>query len=207
MKNKILEINNTIRILYISPDFDYSCGVSKHVYINLKQISENPKCKLFFITNTGDSFDRLANLKNINLKLFNFERDHKSIFKLIIHFLKLYSFCRQNKIDIIHTHHRYPELLAILVSKFINLRTVTTVHSFVKGLNRISFRSHKIIAVSESVKEYLYRNYPQTKTKCITLYNCVENYFFTKDEINQNQIKKSFGYDLSDKILLFAGSN
>lgn len=192
-------------VLYISPNFDYSCGVSKHVYINLKKNSNNDKYKLFFITNKGDALDRLNNISNIHFEIINFEKDHKNIFKMINHFLRLYSFCKQNKINIIHTHHRYPELLAVLVSKFMNIKTVTTVHSFVKGLQRTSFRSDRIIAVSESVKKYLYENYPQTKTKCVTLYNCVETFVFTNDEIDQNQIKKSFGYELSDKILLFVG--
>lgn len=192
-------------LLHISPNFDYPCGVSKHVYISLKNLASDPNYNVFFITNKGDSLDRLAEIANLNLSLLNFEKDHKDIFKLINDFFILFKFCKKNRIDVIHTHHRYPELLAFLVSLFIDIKTITTVHSFVKGLNRISFRSHKIIAVSNAVNEYLKKKYVHTKSNCITLQNCLEENFFTTDEIDRIEIKKYFGYDLNDRILLFVG--
>ncbi len=194
-----------IKILHISPDFNYSCGVSKHVYIILKNLSVNSEYKLFFITNKGDSLERLDNFKGVDISLINFEKDHKNIFRMFNDLLKLNSFCKKNKIDIIHTHHRYPEFLAFLVSKLTNIKTITTVHSFVKGLKWISFRSHKIIAVSKAVNEYLNINYPHTKANSATLYNCVEEKYFMSDDSYHVEKKKSFGYELDDRILLFAG--
>jgi len=193
------------RILYISPDFNYSCGVSKHVYINLKYLSDNSEQVLFFATNKGDSLERLANIARLNVSRMNFEKDHKNIFKLIFDFYKLYFFCVKNKIDIIHTHHRYPELLSILVSKFSKIKTITTIHSFVNGLNTISFRSKKIIAVSKAIEEHLYKNYPHTKGNCITCYNCIDDTFVQDDYSNYVQLKKNLGYDSNDKLLLFVG--
>ena len=192
-------------ILHISPDFNYSCGVSKHVFIILKILSIKCKYKLFLISNKGDSFERLNAIKDLNFSIIDFEKDHKNPFKLISDFFQLLSYCKKYKIDIIHTHHRYPELLAFLVSIITNIKTITTVHSFVQGLNRISFRSHKIIAVSNAVNKYLKKNYPHTKAKCVTIYNCLEEKYFMSDDSDRIEIKKSFGYDLNDRILLFVG--
>ena len=193
------------RILYISPDFNHSCGVSKHVFINLKYLSSNSDQVLFFITNKGDSLERLKSIARLNFSRMNFEKDHKNIFKLIFDFFKLYLFCIKYKIDIIHTHHRYPELLSILVSKFSRIKTITTLHSFVNGLNTISFRSNKIIAVSKAIEEHLYKNYPHTNGNCITCYNCIDDTFVEDEHSNHVQFKKNLGYDSDDKLLLFVG--
>lgn len=160
---------------------------------------------MFFISNKGDSLERLSEIPKLNFSLMNFEKDHKNYFKFFVDFLKLYSFCKKNKIDIIHTHHRYPELLAFLVAVFIDIKTITTVHSFVKGLNKISFRSDKIIAVSDSIMEYLNVNFPHTKAKCLMVYNCVEDKYFVSDDTDNIELKKSLGYNLNERILLFVG--
>jgi glycosyltransferase involved in cell wall biosynthesis len=192
-------------LLYISPDFNYACGVSKHVYINLKHLSEYSVYKLFFITNKGDSLDRLENIPELNYARLSIEKDHKNPIKLIKDFFQLLLYCKKYKIDIIHTHHRYPELLSVLVSKIIRIKTITTVHSFVKGLKILSFRSDKIITVSKAVEDHLSQNYPHTKNHCTTIFNCIDESFYEPSEINTCELKKSLGYTESDKILLFAG--
>jgi glycosyltransferase involved in cell wall biosynthesis len=205
MKKNNTKKNKETNLLYISPDFDYACGVSKHVYINLKYLSQHTGYKLFFITNNGDSLDRLEKIPGLSYSIFNFEKDHKNIFNMLADLFRLYKYCKKNKIEIIHTHHRYPELLAVIISKLIGIKTVTTVHSFVNGLNIISFRSHKIITVSKSVEEYLKANFSHTKKRCTTMYNCIDKSFYEKISNDLSERKKSLGYDENDKILFFAG--
>lgn len=194
-----------MNILYISPDFDYACGVSRYVYQCLQHFSEKDNFNVYFITNRGDSLDRISDNKNIKLHLLDFEKDHKNPFKFIEDFFHLLLYCKKNKIDIIHTHHRYLELLSVLVSNFTTVKTITTVHSFVKGLKSLSFRSDKIITVSKAVEEHLYKNYPQTKGKCETFYNCIEESFYEESGFNPTELRKFLGFNESDKILLFAG--
>lgn len=192
-------------LLYISPDFNYSCGVSKHVYISLKKLCQYADYKVFFITNSGDSLDRLDSIPFLKFSKMNFKKDHTNLLLLGRDFIRLFLFCRRNKIDIIHTHHRYPELIAVMVSKFLRIKTITTVHSFVKGKRQVSFRSDKVIAVSKSVGEYLRKNYPLTANKTITLYNCIEDSFYEDLVVDSQELRKSSGYNDNDKIVLFAG--
>lgn len=192
------------KLLYISLDFNYTCGVSKHVFINLKYLSKNPDYELYFITNKGDSIDRLNEIPDVRVSFFNFEKDHKNIFRIIIDSFKLYTFCKKNKIDIIHTHHRYPELISVLVSKVTGARTITTVHSLVAGLKVLSFRSNKIICVSNSVKKNLLENYPHSKYRITLLYNCIEDSFFDTVS-NRQMMRDKFGFNLDYKIILFVG--
>lgn len=191
-------------VLYISPNFDYSCGVSKHVFINLKKLSTDSDYKLFFITNKGDSLDRLQHIPNLNFTLMNFEKDHKNIFKMITDSVKLYSFCKKNKIHIIHTHHRYLELFSVLVSKITGAKTVTTVHSLVVGLKSLSFRSDRIICVSNAVKKNLIENYPNSNNKITVLYNCIDKFFFD-NKSDRQLLRNKFNFNPDEKIILFAG--
>ncbi len=61
----------------------------------------------------------------------------------------------KNKIDIIHTHHRFPELIAVRIGKKLNIKTIHLAHGFTSGYKKISFKSDKIISVSNSEDDYL----------------------------------------------------
>ncbi len=192
------------RILYISSDFNYACGVSRYVYQCLQHFSEKDNFNVHFITNRGDSLDRISDNKNIKLHLLDFEKDHNNPFKLIKDFFQLLSYCKKYKIDIIHSHHRYPELISVLISKITEVKTITTVHSLVSRLKVLSFRSDKIICVSNAVKKNLIEKYPHCMNRITVLYNCIDASFF--DTISDRQIiRNKFGFNSDDKIILFAG--
>ena len=119
-------------------------------------------------------------------------------------FFRLLSYCKKYKIDIIHTHHRYPELISVLVSKITGAKTVTTVHSLVAGLRSLSFRSDEIICVSKAVKKNLLENYPHSKNRITVLYNCIDDSFFD-NKSDRHLIRNKFNFNPDDKIILFAG--
>lgn len=192
-----------MNLLLISPDFNYSCGVSKHVYLLLKELKKNNNYNLFFITNKGDSLDRLTSL-GIRPTIVDFSRGSRNIYKLIKHIMFLYKFCKQNNINVIHTHHRYPEFVAYLVSKILQIKTVSTVHSLLANLKPLSFKSEKVIAVSNAVKENLIDNYKIDANRIVVINNYVEPFA----DVNQEQ-KEAFllkhNITKEDSILLFVG--
>lgn len=77
------------------------------------------------------------------------------------------------KPDLIHLRSRLPAWLAFLAWKSMNHRTrprlVTTVHGFysVNAYSAVMTKGEAVIAVSESVRTYLARNYPKTDTSKI----------------------------------------
>lgn len=190
-------------ILYISPDFNYSCGVSRNVYQCLKYFSSNTGNEVHFITNKGDSFERLNGL-NIKIHLMKFEKDHKNFLMLIRNIFSLLFYCKKNKISLIHSHHRYTELLSFIVAKILRIKTITTVHSFVTGMKNLSFKSDKVICVSKAVKKHLSENYSQTVNKSVVIYNCIEEEFFNNKE-NPQEFRTKLELKTSDKVLLFLG--
>lgn len=190
-------------LLYISPNFNYSCGVSRNVYQCLKHFSCDDDYEVHFISNKGDSFERIENL-NVKFCKMNFEKDHHNPLRLIKDFFSLYSYCKKHKIQLIHSHHRYLELLAVLVSKFINIKTITTVHSFVTGLSSLSFRSDKVICVSNAVKKNLLDNYKHTGNSILLVHNCIE-YFSFNNLTKPNELRTKLGLLDDDIVLLFTG--
>jgi glycosyltransferase involved in cell wall biosynthesis len=166
-------MSKTINILHISLDFNYSCGVSKHVYSLLKGLQENHSYRLFFITNGGDALDKLKDI-NISPVILNFSKRPKNILNIYSNLKILKRFCFENEIDIMHTHHRYPEFLAHIISKRTGIKTIATAHSLVKGKRKFSFNSDKIIAVSNSVSDLLKDYYKISGERIIVLYNFLE---------------------------------
>jgi glycosyltransferase involved in cell wall biosynthesis len=74
----------------------------------------------------------------------------------------------REKPDIIHLRSRLPAWLAYLAWKTLDRHTrprlVTTVHGFysVNAYSKIMTRGEAVIAVSESVRDYVFKNYPDT---------------------------------------------
>lgn len=193
-----------IRILHITPDFNYSCGRSKLVFMYLKHFSTIKDFQIHFITNGGDSLERLREIPNLKYKQMNFSTGLKNIFYITKFYNELKSYTLKNKIDIIHTHHRFPEMIAVKLSRKFNLKTVFSTHGFVRGNKKSSFKSDKIISVSNSISKYLIEHFGVPRIKIQMLYNPIE--LFTSEENNittrfkeENQIKPN------QKVILYVG--
>lgn len=192
-----------MNILQISPDFNYSCGVSKHVFMLLRELKKDKNHNLFFLSNGGDSLERIEILGIPYLKL-NFKRGSKNLILFITETIKLLLICMKYKIHIIHTHHRLPELSAVIVAAILKIKTITTVHSIVSGWKYLSFKSHTIIAVSKYVEKQLTEKFQVTKDRIYQLSNFVEPLTPLKEgEVDRWRIL--CGFSSTHKILLFVG--
>jgi glycosyltransferase involved in cell wall biosynthesis len=199
-------MKSRLNVLHISPDFNYVCGVSKYVYLilkGLKKFEENGRLRLFFFTNGGDGLERLISI-GIEPELMSFRKGLKNVFYFYKNLRHLERFCRNNEINIIHTHHRYPELLANALKSKLNIKTITTVHSLVDGYKRLSFKSDKIIAVSKAVEKNLIEKFGLSKEKIIQIYNPIdfEEYAFND---NVKPDKSLIGLPQNSKVFLFIG--
>ena len=198
-------MKNEFNILHISPNFNYVCGVSKYVHIILKGLNsfkDKYNIKLFFITNEGDSLERLSEI-GIEPHILRFDKGIKNIFYIKKNLKELEKFCITNKIHIIHSHHRYPELLSNLLKRKLDIKTITTVHSIIDGFKSLSFKSDKIIAVSKSVEENLINKYKIDPSKILQLYNPIELNNFN-NFIDENDRKK-LGIPEGAIVFLFVG--
>jgi glycosyltransferase involved in cell wall biosynthesis len=191
-------------ILHITPNFNYSCGRSKLAFMYLKHLSSTKDFQIHFITNGGDSLDRLNEIQNLHFERFNFSTGYRNLIYKSYFYRSLKQYVLNNEISLIHTHHRFAELIATRIGTELNIKTITSAHSFVKGFKRTSFKSDKIISVSKSLSNFLVKNYCVNKEKLITLYNPIDHFTQIDSEtINRFRLENSLSPD--NKVLLFIG--
>ncbi len=192
-----------MNILHISPNFNFTCGVSKYLTLILPELKKQSDINIYFITNGGDSLERLEKI-GIDPTIIKFKTGLRNILYVRNNLKDLESFCRENKIEIIHTHHRYPEFLANRLKERLEIKTVTTVHSLVRGSKRISFKSDLIIAVSKAVEKNLIENFDVNPDKIIQIYNPID--FNLEGSLDDNNSNKDGLNILSGcRVILFIG--
>jgi len=190
------------RILHITPDFNYSCGRSRLVFLYLKYFGSKDDCQTHFITNGGDSLERLEEIPLVKFKSLSFTTGFKNIIYYKSFYNSLKRYIEENKIDLIHTHHRFPELVSVKLAEEQDIKTITSAHSFVKGFRNLSFTSDKIISVSNSLTTYLEKNFA-VDNRITTLYNPVEE--ITENKTKLNELRKKLSLYPEQKIILFMG--
>ncbi len=184
-------------ILHLQNYLNLSCGISRSIYLIAKNTSA--QFNHYAICFGGDGLSRF---EDINLKLVILKKYKHSSFGLIINFFKLFAFCKKNKIDVIHSHHRYFDLLAFLISKFRTVSTVTTIHSKVINKKLFSYKSDILIACSNVIKNHLIKNFKINENRVQVMYNFVDpsDFNLTKsktkimNELNIPDNKFIFGY-------------
>lgn len=190
-------------ILHIAMDFDRSSGITTYLKMLFRQFAQSSEYRLHLITNGGDALESLDAM-NVHPVILPMRKGLKNIFFLPHNILFLKQYCEKNDIDIIHTHHRYPEFAASLVSVGNGIHTVTTAHSLVQGYQWISFRSEKIIAVSNAVRNEIINRYHVDEKKVETMYNCVEEMPRSSADDIAN-LRKELSIPEQNKIILYVG--
>lgn len=191
-------------ILHITPDFNYSCGRSKLAFLYLKYFSNKNDYQVYFTTNGGDSLERMKEVPRVTFQIFRFTTGYKNIIYKKSFYNSLKKFVKENNISLIHTHHRFPEATAVQIASELNIRTVTSAHSFVNGFKRWGFNSDKVIAVSNSVRNYLINHFKVPAEKVLTLYNPIEKSII-EDKVSIDSFKSEKKIADENKIILFVG--
>ena len=136
------------------------------------------------ITNGGDSLDRLE--KN-NIKYIIFKSlKSKNFISLASNIRSLKNVLAEHSIQIVHTHHRYSELLAVQTARMTSdrkFKTVFTALSLVNKKFRVEYKSDSIIAVSNTVKKMLTEKFRVKPGKI----NVINNFTDT-EEIHELEI-------------------
>lgn len=158
-----------INILHLQNYLNISCGVSKTIYLIAKNTSSQFNHYVACIG--GDGFSRFESI-NINPLILKYHNN--SVFGFLKHLIKLYSFCKQHQINIIHSHHRYFDLLSFFISRTLKIKTITSVHSKVFNHKLFSYKSDYLIACSDLIKAHLTNEFKIDESRIKVIYNCVD---------------------------------
>lgn len=170
-----------MNILHLTPDFNYGDGRSYYVYLLLKYLKKSGLNVILF-TNGGDSFDRIENMnihaivnKNFSFK-FSFIRSANILAGMI----------EKYNIDVIHSHHRYYELIALAAAGLCKrkVQTVFTALSIVDRRYTVEYKSAKIIAVSRTVRDMLINKFKVNRNRILVIPNFVDS----EDTINSDSV-------------------
>lgn len=154
-----------MKVLHLHTKINKVCGISRV----LKCIFENPinDLDLYGLFEGGENFDL-------------FQKQYKNIYKLhstnfISRIWEIYNFVKHNKIDIIHSHHRYYDLLAFFIKKiYPKIKTVMSAHYHSTDKKYFSYKADHIICVSDKIKQTVIKNYRINENKISVLYNPVD---------------------------------
>lgn len=156
-----------LKILYLRPILN-SYGVSKvlfHLISNLKSRGYN----IFLASDNGDYFKR--QLEKMGIKHYTVPLAAPKIINFLICLIKIGFIVKNQKINIIHSHHRWSSFIAFYVSKALKVPLVTTYHGIHKGKKWATLWGDKIISVSEDGKNHLINYFGLNPERIIVIHN------------------------------------
>lgn len=151
-----------MNILHLTKDFIHLNGISTFI----KSLIPNDWNNNHFV---ASNFIVAEFRRTFNINIIEHILPVKTS-QLLPNILRIIKICKANKIDVIHSHHRYYDLLAYFVSNVYSIKTITTVHSKVFGKKKLSYKADKIVVVSKSIKQHLMKYYKINENR-ITLIN------------------------------------
>lgn len=181
-----------MNILYLNNYINIG-GVTKCILTLSKELREHHN--IIVATNGGPEVDKIYDLKLKYYKLANVES--KSILNIIKNVRIISKIVKNERIDIIHSHHRMTTLLAKIVSNFTNVKVIHTQHLCIEDkfeLTKFTLKNIQTITVSEAAKRILVEKSSLDANKIVTIYNTIEAINHNK-EVDQRLIAlKEQGY-------------
>jgi glycosyltransferase involved in cell wall biosynthesis len=156
-----------MKVVQILPELNAG-GVEGHV-LELAGFLASQGHESIVISNGGNMVAKLERRGVRHVKVPVHRKSLRSLFQV----RKVRKFLRDENPDVIHAHSRVPAWIAWLALRSMDRLTrpkfVTTVHGFysVNAYSAIMTKGDRIIAVSESVREYIRSNYPKADPKRI----------------------------------------
>ncbi len=158
-----------IKILHLQTKLNLACGVTRTISQIIKNTSQDFEHHLIALE--GDGLKRFSDF-GFNPVVLRIKK--KSFNGTIKIFLALAIYCKNNSIQIIHSHHRYFDTITWLLQLFYPMRTITSVHSKVFGRKIFSYKADILIACSNSIREHLIKNFKVSQNKIKVIHNSTE---------------------------------
>ena len=144
-----------LNILILTNELKITCGVSSALNSFLSNIPKDSNMTFYLGCGGGDAVDKFRPLvKNLFVKDY-LKHENRSFINFIKNILFIFSFCRRNRIDIIHSHTHYAANIAHIVAKLTGRKTVQSIHGIIDEIGIIPhYIADKYIAVNEHIIKY-----------------------------------------------------
>ncbi|QKF78384.1 glycosyltransferase family 4 protein [Arcobacter defluvii] len=156
-----------------------------------------------FVISLGGKLENQINLDGGTF--IKFDVCSKNIFTTISRINSLKKILKELKPDIIHVRSRVPAWLVYFANKRLNIKVVSTVHGFnsVGFYSSIMQKADAVICVSNSIKEYIQKNYQTPQSKITVIPRGIDLELFNPSNLDEdfiNEFKEE--YDLKDKFII-----
>lgn len=190
-------MKNSLNILHLQTSFKKSCGISR--YIRTLMSSRDSRLKHYALFLETD----MSKAETGKFDGIYFFSKNMLLPSLLSNLIELKGFCKQHKIDVIHTHHRYMDLLGYMFKKLSGIPVVTSVHSMVEGKKNLSYKNRPVIAVSKAVKSHLIEKFSLKAEEVAVLTNPINPNEFSFDtnvfKIRSNKVIAYIGRISTEK--------
>lgn len=144
-----------MRILHVLPEMSLGCGVSASVF-SASEAMVSRGHKVWVISGSVDSY-YLNKLQMIGVcisyaPLLQYK---KSLFSYLKAVAIIYRFILKQKINLLHSHHRWNCLIGSLSAKLAGIISITSDHNVLWGQRLLSFKADGIITDSIYNREHL----------------------------------------------------
>jgi glycosyltransferase involved in cell wall biosynthesis len=188
------------RILQFSRTMEL--GGAEKVVMQLCELMQS-NCEKIVVCSCGGSYAK--QLESMGISHYTVddiaEKNPLTMFRI---FLKLKRVVKEEKIDIIHTHHRIAAFYARLLTLFHpKIRLLYTAHNVFNDkvlLTRFALRKTGIIAVSNAVKENLCKFYRIPEKTVTVIYNAVNVHAEPISPVPEIERYRSEGYFLVGNV-------
>lgn len=188
-----------MKILHLHTYLNLTCGVTKTIFL----VAKNLRVEHEHICYTLGG-DAIRKFRKSNIEIIVGKVNQRGIFDTVITFFQLLSVIRKQNIEIVHSHHRYFDLLAFVISKFAKIRTVTSVQSKVYGKKRLSYKSEILIACSNSIKQHLVEYFKFDRRRIEVIHNFID-VSEIEDELPIQGLKDELGINSDLLVIGFVG--
>jgi glycosyltransferase involved in cell wall biosynthesis len=121
------------------------------------------------------------------------------------HIYKLYHFCQNNHITLIHAHHRYFDFIGSIVAKLLTIPIVTSVQSKVYSKRLLSYRANHFIAAGETIKKHLITKFHIPAEKISVINNFIDEADYDSLVADREEFKKELGIFGNRTVIVFIG--
>lgn len=188
-----------MNVLHLYTDLSLTSGITR-VIKDIITFGNNTDINYKVAALNGDAIP-VFRKEGIDVLKMQYRANISGFFPL---FFFLLNYCKKNKIDVIHSHHRYFDLVSSALSLFMNVRTITTVHSIVKGKRFLSYTSQTFVAVSNAVRLHLINYFHVDPSKICIIYNSVDSHVI-EGAGDYQELRNKMGINENVKVLSFIG--
>jgi len=159
-------------ILFLRSVLD-AYGVSKIMIQLATELQHKGYRVVFGSDNNYDEFKKMVESRGFRHYTVPLRADRKNLVNFIVSFKTIFQIIQKEKINIIHSHHRWSSFISFFIAKILRIPLVTTYHFPSQG-NKITLWGDRIISVSADAKKQLVDYFKVDPERINVIHNGIE---------------------------------